>query len=240
MAIPMFFHDGALEKASEIVLAEETTRHVLQVLRMQVGHKISLTDGKGTSATTSILKTEKKKCFVKIDEVQFHAPRKIQLYLCVAFTKNSSRNEWLLEKATELGASSIIPIISERTEREKFRYDRWRNILIAALIQSQQYYLPKILEATSLKEILQKFKSVEQKLIGHCIEVEEKIPLSIAMKPNMNTLVFIGPEGDFTNEEVSLCIENGCVSVDMGSQRLRTETAAMAACAYFNLINYEN
>jgi 16S rRNA (uracil1498-N3)-methyltransferase len=237
MALPQFYHKGGLQMGDELWLDEDTVRHVVQVLRMQAGEEIQLTNGGGFAATATINKIEKKKCSVVLTSVNFHKPKKVSLHLAVAFTKNSSRNEWLLEKATELGVGTIIPIISERTEREKFRYDRWNNILVSAMLQSQQFYLPQLHEATALKEIVDKFPDVPQKLLGHCIEGLEKWPLSEMLKPALETIVLIGPEGDFSKEEVNSCTQKGFKGVDMGSQRLRTETAAMAVCAYFNLIN---
>jgi 16S rRNA (uracil1498-N3)-methyltransferase len=156
----------------------------------------------------------------------------------VAFTKNASRNEWLLEKATEMGVQSVIPIIATRTEREKIRYDRWKNILVSAILQSQQFHLPHLLEATSLKDILSKYSNAPQKLVAHCMEDKLRNPLSIALQPHKETLILIGPEGDFTAEEVALCEAQQCKSISLGDTRLRTETAAMAACAYFNMINH--
>jgi 16S rRNA (uracil1498-N3)-methyltransferase len=144
----------------------------------------------------------------------------------------------LLEKATELGVSSIVPIIASRTERERIRYDRWKNILIAALIQSQQYHLPELTEALSIKEVLQRFNDIEQKLVGHCISSESRSPIADVLERNKDTIVLIGPEGDFTLEEVQTCYANGYTGISLVDQRLRTETAAMAVCAYFSLVNH--
>ena len=239
MALPLFFHEEALVLHSELKLDEETARHIVQVLRMHAGDHLQLTNGNGRVASVTISKAEKKKCSVLVDSVEDYPPRKTNLHLAVAFTKNTSRNEWLLEKATELGAITIIPILSTRTERERIRYDRWRNIIIAALIQSQQFHLPQLAEATPLTGILQRFNGTPQKIIGHCIESVPRIPFSQAMQSAHDTIVLVGPEGDFTLAEVNECMDNGFVGVAMGKQRLRTETAAMAACAYFNLINDE-
>ena len=239
MSYPLFFHEEKLVASTQIRLQEDTARHIVQVLRMQAGGKLQLTDGLGNIAEVSIVAAEKKKCEVEIDTVTHRTPRSSKLHLGIAFTKNAGRNEWLLEKATELGVSSIIPIITTRTEKEKIRYDRWRSILIAALIQSQQVHLPALAMATTIDGILQRFNGVEQKIIGHCIDSEPRTPLSVMMKPKSETIVLIGPEGDFTRQEVMLCQEQGFVGVEMGRQRLRTETAAMTVCAYFNLINYE-
>jgi 16S rRNA (uracil1498-N3)-methyltransferase len=239
MALPLFFYDDTLAVGLELKLDEETARHIVQVLRMQSGDPLQITNGKGELACVTISKAEKKKCSVIVNDIEEHPRRKTSLHLAAAFTKNTSRNEWLLEKATELGVISIIPILAARTERERIRHDRWRNIIVAALIQSRQFHLPLLAEATPLTGILQRFNGTPQKIIGHCIESEQRLPFSEAMKPALETIVLIGPEGDFTLGEVNLCKEAGFIAVEMGKQRLRTETAAMAACAYFNLINHE-
>lgn len=239
MALPLFFQDGNYHQSHEIQVDEDTARHIVQVLRMQPGEQLILTNGKGLAAIAKIEKAEKKNLLLRITEVTEYQPSVSKLHLCVAFTKNSGRNEWLLEKATELGVSSITPIISKRTEKDKIRYDRWNSILISALIQSQQYYLPMLQKAVSIREILQRFNGIQQKLIGHCIETEKRIPITDAMKKNIDTVLLIGPEGDFTEEEVKLCVSHGFVGMSIVNQRLRTETAAIAVCSYFSLINHE-
>jgi len=238
-SLPHFFYDTILKQGDTLWLDEATSRHVVQVLRMLPGERLQLIDGQGNTATVIIIVSEKKKCSVVIEQVLFHKEKSVGLHLCIAFTKNSSRNEWLLEKATELGVKSIIPLISARTERDKIRHERWRSILTAALLQSQQYYLPILAEPTTLQKALAAYASVPQKLIAHCITEQERTPLAALLKPAVETILLIGPEGDFTNDEVTLCEGQGYKGVSLGTQRLRTETAAMAACAYFNLINHE-
>lgn len=236
---PLFFHDAALVKGTELWLDEDTARHVVQVLRMEAGEKLQLTDGKGHDAVVAIAQTAKKKCSVHVEEVTTHKERTPYLHLAVAFTKNSSRNEWLLEKATELGVKTIIPLSVTRSEREKIRYDRWKNILVSAILQSQQYYLPELTELQTLKQVLQSYKDVPQKLIGHCIGDDERFPISKILLPKKETLILIGPEGDFTEDEVKECIGLNFAGISMGTTRLRTETAAMTACAYFHMVNDE-
>jgi 16S rRNA (uracil1498-N3)-methyltransferase len=205
---------------------------------MQAGEKLQLTDGKGSVADVTITDAGKKKCTVNVDSITKHQPPVTRLHLAIAFTKNTSRNEWLLEKATELGVSSIIPLSVTRSERERAKYERWNGILISAMLQSQQYYLPHLSEALSLKDLITKY-DVAQKLIGHCITSSPRAAIAKALQPRKETLILIGPEGDFTKEEVTLCEQNGFTGISLASQRLRTETAAMAVCAYFNSINNE-
>lgn len=235
---PLFFHDGVLEQGANLQLSDTTSRHVLQVLRMQVADGLELTNGKGAHAKTTIIETSKKKSIVRINRVENYPQNEPRIHLGISFTKNTSRNEWLLEKATELGVSSIIPIQSARTERVRVKAERWQGILVAALIQSQQFHLPNLQEINPFNKVLEKYANIEQKLVAHCIEEIPRMPLQEAAKSGKETLILIGPEGDFTMEEVALCIQLGFESISMGNQRLRTETAAIASCSHFNIINH--
>lgn len=235
---PLFFHDGILAAGTELNLQEDTAKHVVQVLRMQPGDEIDLTDGKGAHAHAVISKVQKKQCAVMVNDVHIHQRRQTPLHLGIAFTKNSSRNEWILEKVTELGVATIIPLQTIRTERERFRYDRWHNILLAAILQSQQYFLPELTELTSLDKLFPAYAGTEQKLVAHCMDTVSRKPISEAMQKDKETLLLIGPEGDFTDEEVNALTSEGYRGISMGINRLRTETAAVTACAYFNMLNH--
>jgi 16S rRNA (uracil1498-N3)-methyltransferase len=237
MGLPLFFFDGSLDGVSEVQLDEVNARHIVQVLRMQEGALLRLTDGKGTEAVTTIVSTGKKKCSVSIDNLVVHELPGPGLHLAVAFTRNNSRNEWMLEKATELGVRSIIPLATKRSEKERLRPDRLKGILVSALLQSQQFHLPMLQEIADLKNAVSQFGQVPQKLMGHCMEGMPRLPVNKAMLPGMETAMLIGPEGDFTTEEAELCSAMGFQSITLGGTRLRTETAAITACAYFNLIN---
>ena len=203
---------------------------------MEADDKIILTDGKGTTAEGSIHIAERHKCNVSVEKVSFQQRQGSVLHLAVGFTKNNSRNEWLLEKATELGVATIIPMITSRSEKTHVRHDRWHKILQSSILQSQQYYLPMLTEIVSLRAILKDYSATPQKLVAHCIHDDTRVPLSEMLKPATETVLLIGPEGDFTQDEVNLCAEHGFKAVSLGAQRLRTETAAIMAAAYFNLI----
>lgn len=237
MALPLFYQPGNYTARQRLMLEEDTARHIVQVLRMQPGEIIQITNGTGWKVNGTISRAEKKKCEIILQEPEYTPPAFHRLHLCMAFTKNAGRNEWLLEKATELGVSSITPLITQRSEREKFRLDRWQNIIVAALIQSQQFHLPALSGATPFRIALDAFAFCQQKLIAHCNEEIVRTPVNTSMKPQCETVIFIGPEGDFSREEVQSSIEADFTGISLGSQRLRTETAAMAACAYFNLLN---
>jgi 16S rRNA (uracil1498-N3)-methyltransferase len=237
--LPRFFYDGPMAEKSNVSLDADTAKHIWQVLRMGTNDKVILTDGKGTSAEGHIYVAERHKCDIFIDKVFIHPRQGNTLHLCVGFTKNNSRNEWLLEKATELGVASIIPVLAFRSEKTYVRNERWHKILQSAILQSQQYYLPQLFDITPLHLVLGQFKDTQQKLIAHCIPEKSKRPLSEMLKPGADTILLIGPEGDFTQEEVNLCKEHGFKAVSFGAQRLRTETAALTAAAYFMVSNDE-
>ena len=234
----LFFHEGILKAGIETALEEDTARHVGQVLRMQPGETIMLTNGKGHHASATITKVQKRQCTVAVSEVRFHERKQTALHLAVAFTKNSSRNEWILEKVTELGVTTIIPLQTTRSEREKFRYERWHNIIVAAIIQSQQYYLPELRELTAPDKLAQQMKNIQQKLVAHCMEGISRQSINKALQKDKETLLLIGPEGDFTDEEVEFLTSEGFSGISMGDNRLRTETAAVTACAFFNMVNH--
>lgn len=232
-----FYFNGKLKENEVITLDESSAKHIWQVLRMEPGDELIITDGRGNSAVGSIRTAERHKCDVLLQQVIFSAHKQHNLHLCVAFTKNNSRNEWLLEKATELGVCTITPISAARSEKVHFRHERWEKLLTSALLQSQQDYLPDLNDIMPLADVLKKFAHVEHKFVAHCISEQPRTPFAEMLKPCTETVILIGPEGDFRFDEVSLCMASGFKPVTLGNQRLRTETAAIAACAHFNMIN---
>jgi 16S rRNA (uracil1498-N3)-methyltransferase len=235
--LSLFFHNGPLAAGSIVVLDDDTSKHVWQVLRMQEGDALALTDGKGNIAEGRLVLVERHRSKVKIEHSDFQDRVSEIFHLCVGFTKNNNRNEWMLEKATELGVTSIIPIAAARSEKAHFRLDRWQKILTSAILQSRQHYLPLLADIAPLPEVLQKFAHVPQKFVAHCLDDDRKDSLTALLQPNTETVLLIGPEGDFTKAEIELCIAQGFRPVSLGRQRLRTETAAITACAYFNVLN---
>jgi 16S rRNA (uracil1498-N3)-methyltransferase len=234
--LPRFFYSGPMTANETVTLDAATAKHVWQVLRMKEGDKLMLTDGKGTSAEAVIDTAEKHKCTVLLKKVETEPRQGAKLHLCVGFTKNNSRNEWLLEKATELGVASIIPIAAARSEKAHLRHDRWEKILQSAILQSQQNYLPLLSNVTPLLTVIKQYAQVPNKLVAHCLPEIERKQLRDMLKNAGETVLLIGPEGDFTADEVNLCIEHGFTPISLGHQRLRTETAAIAAAACFNVL----
>jgi 16S rRNA (uracil1498-N3)-methyltransferase len=187
-------------------------------------------------ADCRLSKAEKKRVDVVVDRVeQIREPQPI-LQLSIGFTRNASRNEWLLEKATELGVRRITPLITERSVKERIRPDRWNAILTSAMLQSKQCWLPQLDNPTSLPELLSHKGAAF--VIAHCMEGTPRIPIFEALKKGQNVVMMIGPEGDFSPAELTLATAAGAVPVSLGTNRLRTETAALAAITHFYLLNH--
>jgi 16S rRNA (uracil1498-N3)-methyltransferase len=227
MALP-FFYVANLDSKS-IILDEDTSKHVVMVLRMKRGEELLLTDGKGKKVIARIVDDNRKKCVVDILSTEIDTPRKRKVSVGISIIKNTARFEWFLEKATEIGVSEIYPMICERTEKEKFRYERMQNILVSAMLQSQQSMLPTLHEPTNFGNVLNKVNYM-QKFIAHCVESDKKSLFDYySSAEDTSTLVLIGPEGDFTSEEISQALSNDFIPVALGETRLRTETAGLVA-----------
>jgi 16S rRNA (uracil1498-N3)-methyltransferase len=229
MSLPFFYTAPISLSDNIVVLNEENSKHIVQVLRMQNGKQIKLTDGFGNVFLAEITDAHKKKCSVKIIERTKHESPANKVCIAVSPVKNNSRLEWFLEKATEIGISEIVLLMCERTEKQNMRLDRMKGILISAMLQSQQAWLP-ILEEP--KKYIDYIKSVQtgNKFIAHCEEDKKtSLKVTIAIKPLNNATILIGPEGDFTPQEIALALENNFIPVALGDTRLRTETAALVA-----------
>lgn len=234
--VPLFFYPEKLQEGAITALAEDTAKHIGQVLRMQAGEAVHLTDGRGMLADCTLSKAEKKRVEVRAERVTEIPEPKPALQLAIAFTKNASRNEWLLEKATEMGIRRIIPLITERSVKERIRPERWNAILTSAMLQSKQCWLPRLDNPTTLPELLSHEGSAV--FIAHCMEGNRRTPIFEALKKGQNVVMMIGPEGDFSPAELTLATAAGATAVSLGTNRLRTETAALAAITHFYLLNH--
>jgi 16S rRNA (uracil1498-N3)-methyltransferase len=224
MSLPYFFVSDLVDKT--LTLDEPTSKHIVNVLRMQRGEEILVTDGKGKKARATILDDNRKKCVVEISSTEMEEESKQKIVIGISLIKNTSRFEWFLEKATEVGVSAIIPLICERTEKEKFRYERMHGILISAMLQSQQSRLPFLHEPTDFREAVQ--MNSGQKFIAHCLP-SNKVLLTEQLSKGSDRTILIGPEGDFTENEVQLALQHSFQPVALGETRLRTETAGIVA-----------
>lgn len=226
MALPFFYISEFDTAQKELMLDEETSKHMVQVLRMKRGEPLNLTDGKGNLITASITDDHKKHCTVEVKKTRHKAQDTRRISVAISLLKNANRFEWFLEKATEIGVTEIIPLICERTEKEKFRYDRMQGICISAMLQSQQCWLPVLQDPADLDKVIKK-ATAQQKLIAHCDEgAKTKLTNQLI---NQSTIILIGPEGDFTKGEIELALENNFIPVTLGETRLRTETAGVVA-----------
>ncbi len=234
MALPFFYIASAAAKGEIITLDEETSKHVVSVLRMRVTEQLNLTDGTGNLLLAEIINDHKKKCEVRILESTSVKREGKQVIMAVSLLKNSSRFEWFLEKATEIGITEIIPLLCERTERQHFRYDRMKGILISAMLQSQQAWLPELREPVKFADLSMSRFADSQKLIAYCDE-GNKQSINSQVSKSEKSLILIGPEGDFTTAEIELALNNGFIPVTLGETRLRTETAAVVAAALLRI-----
>lgn len=226
-----FFVDDDLN-GPLIQLPHEETIHAVQVLRITSGNEVVIVNGKGVVVVAQVEKISRKKCTLRtirrLDETN---KRSARIHIAIAPTKSIDRYEWFLEKATEIGVDRITPLITQNSERRKVRHDRSLKVLIAAMKQSKRSWLPELDELVSLKEFLA-MDLPESKAFGWFSGEHRSIMDWYSLQ---DSLVIIGPEGDFTVEEAELMQESECQPVSIGGMRLRTETAGVAACTWLSL-----
>lgn len=219
-------------------LTEEESKHCVRVLRMVEGDELHLTDGRGTLHRCKVVDANAKRCTVEV--VESHSEYEklpYRLVMAVAPTKIIDRFEWFLEKATEVGVSEIYPIESFHSERRQIKHDREEKVITAAVKQSLKAYHPTLHDLTPIKQVLtMPFEG--DKFIAHCnSSFGEREYLGNLVKKERDTLILIGPEGDFSEEEINFALQNGFKPISLGKQRLRTETAAVVATVIVSTIN---
>lgn len=231
MSLPFFFINEISPPGSSVELDEDTSKHVVQVLRMKEGEKMRLTNGKGLSAEVVINNAHKKHATVQVTAIETIPPAALRLSIAISLVKNTSRFEWFLEKATEFGVYEIIPMICERTETQKFRTDRMTGICKSAMLQSLQSWMPLLGEPRGFDEVIAS-AGQQQKMLAHCVD-GAKVEFASLFNPSLNThIILIGPEGDFTPNEILKAAEKNFQFVSLGHTRLRTETAGIFAAAW--------
>jgi 16S rRNA (uracil1498-N3)-methyltransferase len=206
------------------------------VLRKKINEQITIIDGKGNKAICKIIDDNPKKCKLEIiEKIYFEYNNKQNIHLAVAPTKNFDRMDWMIEKCTEIGISEITFIETENSERNKINIERCEKILIQAIKQSKQYWLPKINNITLYNSFFKEIKTEDYNcLLAWCME--EKTSINSVFNQNKPTLVMIGPEGDFTENEVKIALQRNFKPVSLGNNILRTETAAIYTCAVLNYL----
>ncbi|KOH45122.1 16S rRNA (uracil(1498)-N(3))-methyltransferase [Sunxiuqinia dokdonensis] len=216
-------------------LDETESKHAVRVLRLANGDKIELVDGKGNFFEAQIVDAHPKRCGIEVTKtVSGFNKRNHYIHLAVAPTKNIDRFEWFLEKATEIGVDEITPILCDHSERKVIKTERLEKVIISAMKQSLKAYLPKLNPLTPLKKVLESDWD-GKRFIAHCYD-QDKRELKNELASSQSNLILIGPEGDFSEEEIEIAIRNGLIPVSLGQSRLRTETAAVVACHTVNLL----
>lgn len=224
---------------STYTLSEEESKHCIRVLRLVEGDRIYLVDGRGGFYETHIIEAHPKRCMVQVLDVKLnYGKRNYYLHLAISPLKSLDRFEWFLEKATEIGIDEITPIITQRSEKRDIKLDRCNKIIEAAMKQSKKAFHPKLNEHISYTKFINNtIDDASIKLIAHCENTEKKkLSDYINLEPK-KYLILIGPEGDFTEEEIALANNKKIEALDLGESRLRTETAAIKACALVAFIN---
>jgi len=233
MSLSYFYIEQYDATQIEIELDEDTSYHIVQVLRMKKGERLNLTDGKGNLTTAAIHDCHKKHCVVLVER-SVHEPqagRKVSIG--ISLIKNASRFEWFLEKVTEIGINEIIPLVCERTIKERFRFDRMKGICISAMLQSQQTWLPVLHEPVAFELLFreEEFIQAAQRFIAHCTENEKRSIVDVIDRTAQSQIILIGPEGDFSEKELEMARQMNCIPVSLGDTRLRAETAGVVAAA---------
>ena len=219
-------------------LNEEESNHIIRVLRFKRGDYVFLTDGTGNFFEAEITNDNPKGCQLKITETKHeYGKRNYQLHIGIAPTKNIDRFEWFLEKATEIGIDEITPLICDHSERREVKTERLNKVIVAAMKQSVKAYLPKLNPGMSFKEFVSKsfnglkfICTVPKTSSGNNL-------LQNLYKREKDSLILIGPEGDFSEEEIQLSVKNNFVVARLGESRLRTETAGIVACHTISIMN---
>ncbi len=220
-------------------LPETEAKHCLRALRLRTGDRIQVTDGNGNLYTGRLLDTSDRKCPFAVENVQ-RMPEAFpfRLHMAVAPTKNPDRFEWFVEKAVEIGVTEITALQCAHSERSSIKADRIRRLMVSAMKQSLHFQLPLFHEGIEAKSFLQQHATLEeQKFIAYCGSDTVNPPLGKVCRPGGDILVMIGPEGDFSHEEIQMAQHCGFSTVSLGNSRLRTETAAVVACTTIHVIH---
>ncbi|MBQ1940066.1 MAG: 16S rRNA (uracil(1498)-N(3))-methyltransferase [Alistipes sp.] len=221
-------------------LSEEESKHCIRVLRLEKGEELHLTDGRGNLYHATITDDHPKRCTVTIHHTESpFEPLPYHLTMAVAPTKNNDRYEWFLEKATEVGVDRFIPLESAHSERRTLKRERMEKVVVAAMKQSLKAFLPQVEELTPFAEVIaEPFEG--RRFIAHCNPSQSeagKQYLASVLHPGEAALILIGPEGDFSPEEVEAALAVGFEEISLGTQRLRTETAAVVASVMVSVVN---
>lgn len=232
----LFYNSSIDSSTTEITFDKIESRHIVRVLRKKEGDILQITNGNGFLFEVEIIIANDKKCLAKIISKKEKAkPWNYYLHIAIAPTKNNDRLEWFLEKSTEIGIDEITPIICKNSERRVVKLERFEKIIQSAMKQSLKFFKPKLNAPLKFNDFIA--QNHEGKLcIAHC-EDEEKNLLQSVIKPSEKITILIGPEGDFSLEEIQKALQNKYIPISLGESRLRTETAGLVATNTVSFIN---
>ncbi|MDT0687324.1 16S rRNA (uracil(1498)-N(3))-methyltransferase [Autumnicola psychrophila] len=233
----LFYHPELQEKDTQVIFPKDESKHIAKVLRKKEGDVLEVTNGKGFLFTVELIQTGNQ-ALAKVLEVKTEESAPYYLHMAVAPTKMNDRFEWFLEKATEIGVHEITPIICDHSERKVVKLNRFERVLQSAMKQSLHFRIPKLNEPLTFSEFLSAHTEGDR-FIAHCEDDKERYLLKNSIKPKSKSVMLIGPEGDFSSEEIEKALEQNWQPVSLGDSRLRTETAAIVACHTFALANQE-
>jgi 16S rRNA (uracil1498-N3)-methyltransferase len=222
--------------AQTVRMNREASHHAVRVLRLREGHHVRITNGRGTMAESVVLDPDPEGCTIQIRTLHHnYQKRPYHVHVAMAPPKSQDRYEWFLEKATEIGVDEITPILCDHSERKRTRQDRSERILQAAMLQAGHAFLPVVHALQPFREFIQD-RASGPLFIAHC-QSRATLPLCRSIRAGMNGIVLIGPEGDFSEDEIDFARKHGAQEVRLGNARFRTETAGLIACHTFSLIN---
>ena len=232
----LFYNPDLTKDTTQITFDKIESRHIVRVLRKKEEAILQITNGKGFLFNAIIIIASDKKCVAKIIDIQEKPkPWNYYLHIAIAPTKNNDRIEWFLEKATEIGIDEITPLICNNSERRIIKIERFEKIVQSAMKQSLKFTLPKINKPIKFNEFIN--QTLEGKIcIAHC-ENDQKKRLQSVINLDEKTTILIGPEGDFSKEEIKKALDKKCIPVSLGESRLRTETAGLVAVNTISFIN---
>lgn len=234
VSAPIFY--APVPEGGKVELSREESHHAVKVLRLKAGDTVTILDGLGNTMQGKIVDASSRITMVSITAKEKQIPRKGRLHIGISPPKSGDRFDWFLEKATEIGVEEITPLWSANSERTKINAARNEKIVVSAMKQSRNSYLPRLNDAQKFKDFVSSANS-NRKYIAHC-EPSATDKLTSVLAKDEDALILIGPEGDFSPSEIELALGHGFQAITMGAQRLRTETAAIVACTIFHQTNY--
>ncbi len=232
----LFYNKDINTSSDQLSFNKEESRHIVRVLRKVNGDTLNITDGKGKLFSAEITQAIDKKCIAHVNNWEERSKNwNYHLHIAIAPTKLNHRFEWFLEKATEIGIDEITPIFCDHSERRQFKTERMEKVILSAMKQSLKFQLPILNSPVKFKEFIKK-NDWDLGLMAHC-EDNIKKPLSTYIPFRQKMMILIGPEGDFSVNEIKQALEQNIKPITLGESRLRTETAGIVACSYVSLLN---